>query len=220
MDFSISGVLAQDDLSRIRAALVALSFADGRSTAGWHARLTKLNEQAETSDGRAAAISELITERLLANDVFRVAARPKRISPLLFSRYGEGMSYGPHVDDALMNGLRSDLSFTLFLNDPREYDGGELVLDRTDGEQSHKLNAGDVFLYPSTTLHRVDPVTRGTRLVAVGWLQSMIRRADERELLFDLETARMGVFQRGGKTAEFDLLSKCLSNLIRLWAEP
>jgi PKHD-type hydroxylase len=138
----------------------------------------------------------------------------------MISRYAQGASYGSHTDDALMGGLRSDVSFTVFLNAPADYEGGELVLERPDGEQSFKLESGDAVVYPSTSLHRVNPVERGTRLVAVGWVQSLVRRADQRELLFDLDTARRSLFAREGKNAEFDLLSKCLSNLLRDWAEP
>lgn len=220
MVLCIQGVLSAAELAAIRQALANVPFGDGRRTAGWHARLAKNNEQADPADGRLNELEQLVSKKLLANEVFRLAARPNRLSPLLFSRYAEGMHYGSHVDDAVMNGLRSDLSFTVFLNDPGEYEGGELVLERADGEQSVKLNAGDMVLYPSTTLHRVERVTRGTRCVAVGWLQSLVRRADERELLFDLDTARLALFRREGKSAEFELLSKCLSNLLRLWAEP
>jgi PKHD-type hydroxylase len=108
----------------------------------------------------------------------------------------------------------------VFLNGSADYDGGELVLERPEGEQSFKLEAGDAVIYPSTSLHRVNRVERGTRLVAVGWAQSLVRRADRRELLFDLDTARRSLFAREGKCAEFDLLSKCVSNLLRDWAEP
>lgn len=218
MIFCIQGVLSADERAEVRNTLAGASFIDGRKTAGWHARFAKHNQQA--ADSGLAEVTELVSGKLLANEVFRLAARPKRLSPLLFSRYTEGMHYGTHVDDAVMNGLRSDLSFTVFLSDPGEYEGGELVLERTDAEQPVKLNAGDAVLYPSTTLHRVETVTRGTRLAAVGWLQSLVRRADERELLFDLDTARLALFRREGRTAEFELLSKCLSNLLRLWVEP
>jgi PKHD-type hydroxylase len=112
------------------------------------------------------------------------------------------------------------VSYTVFLGAADEYDGGELVLETTAGEQAFKLGAGDVVMYPSTTLHRVAPITRGQRLAAVGWVQSLVRRADERELLFDLDTARRLLFEREGKSREFDLLSKCSANLLRLWAEP
>ena len=157
------------------------------------------------------------------NPLFQSAVRPKSIHSLLFSRYSEGMSYDTHVDNAIMGGkaglYRSDVSFTLFLNSPQEYTGGELTLEGVQEDQSYKLDAGSVILYPSTTLHRVNPVTQGTRLVVVGWVQSVIRDGSDRELLFDLETARRAIFAKSGKTPEFDLLSKSIANLIRKWAE-
>lgn len=129
------------------------------------------------------------------------------------------MEYGAHVDDALMNGIRSDVSFTLFLSDPATYEGGELVIETSSGEDDIKLPAGSMIAYPSSSLHRVAPVTRGTRLAAVGWARSLIRDAGRRELLFDLDTARQSLFAREGKTAEFDLLSKTSANLLRMWVE-
>jgi PKHD-type hydroxylase len=129
------------------------------------------------------------------------------------------MEYGSHVDDAVMGStdpIRSDVSFTLFLNPPDAYDGGELVIESTAGEQAFKLPAGGLVLYPSSTLHRVVPVTR---LAAVSWVQSQIRDPGCREILFDLDTARRTLFEREGKSREFDLLSKSLANLLRLWAE-
>ena len=212
MILCIQGVLEKDDLDTVRADVSKARFQDGRETAGWHARLTKDNEQAPGD--------ERIAQRLMDNDVFALAVRPKRLAPVMISRYGEGKQYGTHVDDALMGGVRSDVSFTVFISAPGDYEGGELVLERAEGEQSFKLEAGDAVVYPSTHLHRVNPVTRGTRLVAVGWAQSLVRRAEHRELLFDLDTARRTLFAREGKTAEFDLLSKSLSNLLREWVEP
>ena len=137
----------------------------------------------------------------------------------LFSRYQPGHAYGAHVDDALMGGVRSDLAFTLFLSEPDSYDGGELVIDSTAGEEGFKLAPGSVITYPATTLHRVAPVTRGERLAAAGWVRSYIRDAGRRELLFDLDTARRRIFDREGKTAEGDLLAKCAANLLRQWCE-
>jgi PKHD-type hydroxylase len=208
----IQGVLSATDLADLRRKAEGARFRDGRETAGWHARLAKDNEQ--------AASDEQLARRLIDNEVFALAVRPKRLAPVMISRYAQGKSYGTHVDDALMGGVRSDVSFTVFISAPADYDGGELVLERPEGEQSFKLEAGDAVVYPSTHLHRVNPVTRGTRLVAVGWAQSLVRRAEHRELLFDLDTARRTLFAREGKSAEFDLLSKSLSNLLREWAEP
>jgi PKHD-type hydroxylase len=216
----IQAVLNEVDLAHVRAAAAEGQFRDGRETAGWHARLAKNNEQAHPADERLQRAGGLVAERLLNNDVFALAVRPKRLASVMISRYAAGRSYGAHVDDAVMGELRSDVSFTVFLSNPADYAGGELVLERPEGEQAFKLEAGDAVVYPSSFLHRVNPVETGTRLVAVGWAQSLLRRADHRELLFDLDTARRAIFERLGKSAEFDLLSKCLSNLLRDWSEP
>jgi len=151
--------------------------------------------------------------------VFALATRPKTILGPLFSRYEPGHAYGAHVDDALMDGVRTDVSFTLFLSAPETYDGGELVIESAAGEDAFKLGSGSVLTYPSTTLHRVAPVTRGRRLAAVGWVRSYIRDPAHRELLFELETARRRLFEREGKTADGDLLAKCAANLLRMWCE-
>jgi PKHD-type hydroxylase len=144
---------------------------------------------------------------------------PRTVSPMLLSRYQTGMTYGRHVDDALMKGLRTDVSFTLFLSDPQSYEGGELVIEGTFGEQAIKLEAGSVVTYPSTTLHRVEPVREGVRLAAVGWVRSYVRSAEQREILFDIETVRRRLFDRSGKSEEFDRLTKVQSNLLRAWAD-
>lgn len=219
MIICIQNILPPSDLLAVRQAVVASHFVDGKSTAGWHAKQVKNNEQAKGSDEGVREAGDRVLEALAANDLFRLAARPKQISPLLFSRYRDGMRYGSHVDDAMMHGLRTDLSFTVFLSNPGDYEGGELVLDLHHGEQDFKLDAGDMVLYPSTTLHRVEPVSAGERLVCVGWVQSQIRQSERRELLFDMETARLGLFRKEGKSHEFDLLSKSVSNLLRMWAE-
>ena len=220
MILSIQGVLGAADLASARKAADRGAFRDGRETAGWHARLAKDNEQADPDDAALRAAADLVAGRLSHHEVFALAARPKRLAPVMISRYATGRSYGTHVDDAIMGGLRSDVAFTVFLSAPSEYAGGELVLERPDGEQSFKLEAGDAVVYPSTTLHRVNRVESGTRLVAVGWAQSLVRQAERRELLFDLDSARRALFAKHGKSAEFDLLSKALSNLLREWAEP
>ncbi|MFG6177790.1 Fe2+-dependent dioxygenase [Halomonas sp. THAF12] len=223
MILCIDQAIPPELLTRVRATLAESDFRDGRETAGWHARTVKQNEQA---DGRRPEIAErrqALAKALQANPLFQMAARPKRMKPLMFSRYREGMSYGNHVDDAVMatpqGAMRTDLSFTLFLNAPEEYDGGELLVDSTAGEQTYKLPAGALILYPSSTLHRVEPVTRGERLAAVGWVQSQVRDPQQREILFDLDTTRRQEFDANGKTRTFDMLSKSLANLLRMWAD-
>jgi PKHD-type hydroxylase len=221
MIFSIDNIISPDELTEMKQVLAQAEFVDGKLTAGWHAKLVKNNQQLKAGKSQQQLKSQ-ISAALNKNALFQSAIRPKSIHSLLFSRYSEGMSYDTHVDNALMNnnGLcRSDVSFTLFLNSPQEYSGGELTIEGVQEEQSYKLDAGSVILYPSTTLHRVNPVTQGTRLVVVGWVQSVIRDGSDRELLFDLETARRAIFAQSGKTPEFDLISKSIANLLRKWAE-
>lgn len=218
MFVTIADVLTPADLAEIREGLAKLAFVDGRATAGWNAKLVKANRQAAPGPG-LAILQERVRERLAANPVFSLAARPRTFSQILFARYGASDAYGTHVDDAIMGGIRTDVSFTIFLTDPDTYEGGELVIETTAGEEPIKLPAGSVYLYPATTLHRVAPVVSGERTVAVGWVRSLLRSSEQRELLFDLDTARRALFAREGKSPEFDLLSKCTANLLRMWAE-
>jgi PKHD-type hydroxylase len=222
MIFTISNVLNKEDLAEINSKLAKADFVDGRLTAGWHAKLVKNNQQLKKGTVSEQKLQEQIKTALNNNPLFQSAIRPKSIHSLLFSRYDVGMSYSRHTDNALMGSStiwRSDVSFTLFLNSPSEYEGGELVIEGADEEKAYKLEMGSAIVYPSTTLHRVDPVTKGTRLVAVGWVQSFIREASEREILFDLDTARRAIFAKEGKTVEFDLLSKSIANLLRKWVD-
>ena len=218
MLMTIADVLTGADLEEVRASLSEMRFEDGRNTAGWSARLVKDNEQAREG-ATLTLLRRRVTDAVAANEVFNLAMRPKAFTPLLLSRYGVGRAYGSHVDNPIMDGVRTDVSFTLFLSEPDAYDGGELVIETTAGEEEIKLPAGHLVAYPSTTLHRVAPVTGGERLVAVGWAQSYLRDAAKREILFDLETARRSLFEAHGKTPEFDLLAKTAANLFRLWAE-
>jgi PKHD-type hydroxylase len=219
MQIEIGNILPAEELAMVRATLKQARFVDGRTTAGFAARAVKNNRQAAGADRSLETIRKLIAKRILDNEVFQLAARPKRLSPLLFSLYDKTMQYGSHVDDALMNGMRTDVSFTLFLSDPDDYGGGELVIESAAGEETFKPAAGSLVAYPSTSLHHVGEVTRGKRLAAVGWARSFIRDAARRELLFDLDTARRQMFAREGKSAAFDLVSKSAANLMRMWAE-
>ncbi|MEO0532696.1 MAG: Fe2+-dependent dioxygenase [Cyanobacteria bacterium P01_A01_bin.123] len=223
MILCIGDVLTPDELALIAEKLKTAEFADGKLTAGWHARLVKQNTQLPKESPALKALRSLIDIALHRNRLFQMAAYPKRIHPLLVSRYEAGMAYGTHTDDALMNRqtqvMRSDISFTLFLNPPDAYQGGELIIDSAQGEQDYKLPAGAMIVYPSSTLHRVETVTAGMRLAAVSWVQSLVRDPQDREILFDLDTARQSLFEQHGKTQEFDLLSKTHANLLRKWAD-
>ena len=222
MIFTIDQILNPDELTEIKQTLSRAEFVDGKLTAGWHAKLVKNNQQLKAGTTQKVLKSKIRTA-LNRNALFQSAIRPKSIHSLLFSQYQADMSYDTHVDNALMRGdfglCRSDISFTLFLNSPDEYEGGELTIEGVQSEQSYKLDISSAIFYPSTTLHRVNPVTKGTRLVVVGWVQSIVRESGDREILFDLETARRTIFAKSGKTPEFDLVSKSIANLLRKWAE-
>ena len=216
----IAAVLGTDDLERIRRTLADAPFQDGKVTAGATAREVKSNLQADGRDAEVRDAAALVRRALESNDVFRAYARPVRWSRLIFSRYRPGHSYGTHVDDALMTGdegvrFRSDLSFTLFLSDPASYTGGELSLDTRTGARQVKLRPGAMVLYASGSLHRVEPVTHGERLACVGWVQSAVRRDDERELLFDVSRVRSSLPPGDPRL----LLDKVASNLMRMWAD-
>ena len=221
--FCIADVLSASQLHDARKLLADQPYQSGSKTAGWAAALVKNNEQLDPAARHYEQLQKLVVTALTGNEVFVLAAMPKAMRPILFSRYAAGMGYGDHVDNALMGDearIRSDLSFTLFLSATDEYEGGELTIEDTRGTQAYKLDAGGLVLYPSDTLHRVEAVTSGVRHVAVGWIQSLVRDPRQRQILFDLEVVRRQLFQAQGKTAQFDVLSKSISNLWRLWIEP
>jgi PKHD-type hydroxylase len=206
------------ELAALTEAVQALDWEDGKRTAGAHARAVKSNAQAKASPARDAVLRK-VEASLLADPAFASAARPKGFVRMLVSRYEGGQAYGTHVDDALMAGGRTDLSFTLFLSDPASYTGGELVIvDRLE-DRAVKLGPGEVIVYPSDTLHRVEPVTDGVRYAVVGWVTSWIRDPAKREILVDLDAAIAEVQAAGQDRAGIDRLSRTRSNLIRMWAE-
>ena len=215
----IRDAMSAADCKTVIDRMSATRFVAGTATAGWHAKLVKNNEQIDRTHPDYPALNKLVTETIMRNPTFRMGFRPRHITPLLFSRYHDGMEYGTHVDDPLMYNLRSDVSFTLFLADPSTYDGGELVMETTGGEQAYKLKAGELIAYSSTTLHRVTPVTRGDRFAAVGWSQSHVKDTAQREILYELDLARRSIFDREKKTRDFDLISKAHSNLVRMWSD-
>lgn len=222
MLFSIDDILTSEELKFFIDSLSQASFIDGKTTAGWHAKVVKNNQQLDKKTPEAEALREQVQLILKKNALFQSAVLPKIVHSVLASRYEEGMSYGTHTDNALMGDQefwRVDVSFTLFLTNPETYTGGELVIENSDEERSYKLKAGSMIVYPSTTLHRVEPVTQGVRLAIVGWVQSLVRDPANREILFDLDTTRRSIFAKEGKTIEFDLVSKTYTNLLRRWAE-
>lgn len=224
MIISISDILPAAVLTEVRQLAAAADYQDGKQTAGPIAREVKQNLQAVAGSAGIVRAQELITTALLQNDGIRLHAMPKRILPALFNRYDAGMAYGDHVDNALMAApggvVRGDISLTIFLSEPADYDGGELVINSDGGAQRMKLAAGAAVLYPSDTLHRVEAVTRGCRLAAVTWIQSLVRDARQRQLLAELAGLVRWAHTVAPETGEAAALGKIRANLVRLWADP
>ncbi len=213
----IAGLFDVHELAALREAVAALPYEDGARTAGALARGVKRNAQAAPGPARDAVLKK-VEAALLGNAQFVSAARPRAFVRLIASRYEGGQAYGTHVDDALMGGARTDLSFTLFLSDPESYAGGALVIEDRIEDRAFKLGAGEVVLYPSDTLHRVEGVTEGTRYAVVGWVTSWVRDPARREILFDLDAAVAEAAQ-GADGAQVARLARTRSNLLRMWAE-
>ncbi len=218
----IPDILKSAEVKKIRSAIADSTFSDGRRTAGYRAKRVKNNLQMDRSAPGTKDIVNLILGGLRQSKTFQRAFLPKSIRPPMISRYEVGMDYGLHVDDAFMGSssrARSDISLTVFLSDPSDYDGGELIMASPFGEQKIKLPAGTAVVYPSSTLHQVAPVIRGERLAAVTWAQSHVRDTAQRELLYDLFKMREKLAKLDPDGAETDLAFKTYSNLLRMWAD-
>jgi len=223
MMLCIPEVLTRAELERMRTVLAGAEFADGRATAGYRGRRVKNNLQLSRENAAGNDMALIVEQALWRNETFGWAVWPKQIRGILFSRYEPGMSYGNHVDNAIMgkaNLWRSDVAFTVFLADPADYDGGELVIESPLGAQEIKLAAGEAVVYPASSVHRVAEVTRGQRLAAVGWVQSQVRDPAQREVLWDLERIKRLMATRLPDAPETDLAFKTQANLLRMWADP
>ena len=224
MLLAIPEVLAPGELAQIRAMLDDADWADGRLTAGTQSAQVKSNLQLPEESVVARAARAIILAALDRSALFFSAALPRRIFPPLFNRYEEGMGFGNHVDNAFRTHaasgqrLRTDLSATLFLSDPEGYDGGELVIDDIYGSHAVKLPAGHLVLYPSSSLHRVQPVTRGARVACFFWLESLVREDAQRTLLFDMDAAIAALRQAHGDEAPVVAMTGIYHNLLRRWA--
>lgn len=224
MPLVIGDILEPEFMELTRDQFAKLVWEDGAKTAGATARRVKKNLQADLSTRAGAKLRDMLKDAIESHSVVQAYARPSKWSKLLISRTELGGGYGLHIDNALMgrdaDRVRTDLSFTLFLSDPDSYEGGELVIEQAGQTHKLKANAGDLVIYPSTTLHQVAPVTAGTRYVCVGWIQSQIRSGEQREMLFDLENLRAEL-RRNYQTNSIEMLtlSKTIANLTRMWAE-
>ncbi|WP_191601942.1 Fe2+-dependent dioxygenase [Marinomonas algicola] len=227
MLLTIPNVLSADDVLQVRNYLDKADWQDGMNTAGSMARHVKKNQQLDDTQEPAVSLGNHILRVMSQHPAFISAALPDKIYPPKFNRYSESETYGAHIDSALMQlpnsnqTIRTDLSATLFLADPDEYDGGELVIETQYGTQSVKLDAGDLVLYPSTSLHQVSPVSRGARVASFFWIQSMVRDSQQRETLFELDQSvqRLTV-ELGAGHSDVINLSGIYHNLIRQWAQP
>lgn len=226
MAIAIREVLGEAELQRCRTLLNQASWIDGNATSGHQSALVKRNHQLPEDSAEAKELGNLILDALGRTPTFIAAALPLKVYPPLFSRYEPGDGFGTHIDNAirLKRGsdfrLRSDLAATLFLSDLADYDGGELLVEDHFGTHSVKLPAGDMILYPASSLHRVAPVTRGTRLVSFFWVQSMVRDDGERSTLFDLDSAIQQIAaDRGQDDPAIIRLTGVYHNLLRRWAD-
>ncbi|MDQ2878353.1 MAG: Fe2+-dependent dioxygenase [Pseudomonadota bacterium] len=226
MLIDIPDILSPAQLADIRALIDGADWIDGNATSGAQSALAKRNEQLPEESDAARRAGALVLDALSASPLFVAAALPLKVYPPLFNRYAGGQAFGRHVDTAIRirRGsdfrIRSDLSATLFLADPGDYDGGELVIEDRFGEQSVKLPAGHMALYPASSLHRVAPVTRGVRVASFFWVQSMVREAEARQTLFDLDSAVQDITaDRGHGDATVVRLTGIYHNLLRRWAQ-
>lgn len=218
----IPDVLDAQTLRRAAELIAGGRFGDGRASAGSAARRVKLNEELALDPGRLNELNNLVMAPLVRHPVFRSAAMPRRTATPYYARYTPGMAYGNHVDDPIMGQgelYRTDVSCTVFLNGPDAYDGGELTIQTPFGEQQVKLPAGDAVIYPSSSIHRVAGVTRGERLVAVTWIQSLVREPDRRALLHELNQARETLLQEQPDATKTAQVNQSYVNLVRMWSE-
>lgn len=227
MLLQIPGVLSKDEVAACRRTIDAAAWVDGNTTSGFQAALAKRNQQLPAEGAVAREEGRKIVAALERNPLFVSAALPHSILPPMFNRYGAGHGFNNHVDNAIRRNpatggrLRTDLSATLFLAEPDAYDGGELTIEDAYGAHSVKLEAGDLILYPATSLHNVTPVTRGERVASFMWIQSLVRSDQQRSMLFDLDVAIQSMGARvGHDDAAIVSLTGTYHNLLRLWAEP
>jgi PKHD-type hydroxylase len=220
----IPDVLSREQVTQMRAMLDAADWTDGRETVGAQGAQVKRNQQLPDASPLRRQLGEVVLAALAKNPLYHAAALPLRTLPPRFNRYEGGGQYGFHVDGAVMAlssdaQLRSDVSCTLFLSEPDEYDGGELIVNDTYGEHEVKLPAGDLIVYPSSSLHRVTPVTRGTRVASFFWVQSLVRDDSRRRLLFELDSSIQRLTQTAADPAAVLQLTGVYHNLLRQWSE-
>lgn len=218
----IPHVLSQQQIEKVQKLLASAEFVDGKLSAGGAARRIKNNQEASIDQSHFNTLNEIVMGNLVRHRVYKNAALPHRVATPFYARYTAGMFYGDHVDDPVMGAgerYRSDISITVFLNAPEDYEGGELVIRTSFGEQIVKYNAGDAVMYPSSSRHHVNEVTRGIRLVAVTWVQSLVKDPNKREILYELNLGREKLLRKAPDAGETAHIDTAYVNLVRLWAE-
>ncbi len=219
----IPSVLNRNQLDTVRQLLADANFVDGKLSAGAAAQRVKHNQELDKRAQQMEILNNIVMNCLVQHPVYRAGALPLRVAAPYYARYTPGMEYGDHLDDAIMgtDGVlyRSDVAITIFLNEPDQYDGGELAIRTSFGSNEVKLPAGDAVMYPASSLHRVNRVTRGERLVAVTWLQSLVRDPARRELLYQLNTAREKLLKTAPDAEETAQVNTAYMNLIRMWSD-
>jgi PKHD-type hydroxylase len=223
MLLTIPGLLIPAQMEKIRDILEGAEFVDGKLTAGFAAARVKNNLELNAETQRRERLNRVLMAAFAHNPKFRFGALPHRVADPIVARYVPGMRYGDHVDDPIMGTqgprFRTDVSMTVFLNPPETYDGGELIIRSAFGERQVKLPAGHAVIYPSSSLHRVAEVTRGERLVVLTWMQSYVRDAAQRELLYELNLAREHLLESQPAADTTGYVDRCYSNLLRMWAD-
>ena len=216
-------VLDPHQLDTVRKLLADAQFVDGKLSAGAAAQCVKHNQELDRGARQMDMLNNLVMNSLVQHPVYRAGALPLRVAAPYYAHYTPGMAYGAHLDDPIMGAdgmlYRSDIAITIFLNEPGKYDGGELVIRTAFGENAVKLPAGDAVMYPSSSLHHVNPVTRGERLVAVTWVQSLVRDPAKRELLYELHQAREKLLQSAPEAEETAQVNTAYMNLVRMWGD-
>ena len=218
MNYLTSQLLNAKEIELIKKKLVGEieSWEDGRITAGSHASKVKNNLQLNRKSDQSRELSLLVKQKILNNDLIKSFTLPKHIHGIMFTKSLKGMRYGRHIDNAYMSSGRADLSFTIFISEKNQYEGGELLIENLTSESKFKLNEGEIIIYPSTYLHSVNEVINGERIVCVGWIESYVKSIEEREYLFDLDAGARSLLTKHGRSDELDLIFKSYSNLLRV----
>ena len=218
MNYLTHQLLNAEEINLIKQELSEeiLGWEDGKYTAGSHASKVKNNLQLNRKSDISEKLSLLIKKKILHDDLIKSFSLPKHIHGIMFTKSLKGMSYGRHIDNAYMSSGRADLSFTIFLSEKSQYQGGELLIENMTSESKFKLNKGEIIIYPSTYLHSVEEVLNGERIVCVGWIESYVKSIEEREYLFDLDAAARSLLAKHGRSDEVDLIFKSYSNLLRV----